>query len=56
VYAWEELEPGAHLDPQFTAPYESCSVAIEVGEKDEKNVTIKRIAVDAPPAVCAGGQ
>lgn len=56
VYAWEELEPGAHLDPHFTAPYESCSVAIEVGENDRKNVTIKRIAVDSPPAVCAGGQ
>jgi hypothetical protein len=56
VYAWEELEPGAHLDPQFTAPYQSCSVEIEAGENDKKSVTIKRIAVDAPPAVCAGQQ
>lgn len=43
LYAWEELEPGAHLDPQFTAPHEADSVAIEVAENDHKEVTLARI-------------
>jgi len=48
VYAWEELEPGSHMDPQVTAPHEAYSVAIEVGEKESKRVTVKRIAADTP--------
>jgi hypothetical protein len=55
VYAWEELEPGSHMDPQVTAPHEAYSVAIEVGEKESKRVTVKRIAADTP-ALRAGGQ
>jgi hypothetical protein len=35
---------------------ESSSVAIEIAEKDRKRVSIKRIAVDAPPALRAAGQ
>jgi hypothetical protein len=46
LYAWEELEPGAHLDPQFTAPHKADSVAIEVTENDRKEVELKRIPVE----------
>jgi hypothetical protein len=43
LYAWEELEPGADMDPQFIAPHEADWVAIEVGENDRKEVTLVRI-------------
>lgn len=55
VYAWEELEPGSHMDPQVTAPREAYSVAIEVGENDRKRASVKRIAADTP-VVGAGGR
>jgi hypothetical protein len=47
VYAWEELEPGAYMDPQFTAQRQANSVAIEVAENEKKQISIKRIPVDA---------
>jgi len=43
LYAWEELEPGAHLDPRFTAPHEADAAPIEVAENDRKEVTLERI-------------
>jgi hypothetical protein len=54
VYAWEDLEPGAYLDPQVTAPYKAQSVPVEAGQNETKSVTVKRIAVDADPE--RGGQ
>jgi hypothetical protein len=53
VYAWEDLEPGAYLDPQVTAPYKAQSVPVEAGQNETKSVTVKRIAVDGPER---GGQ
>jgi hypothetical protein len=49
VYAWEDLEPGAYLDPQVTAPYKAQSVPVEAGQNETKSVTVKRIAVDGGP-------
>jgi hypothetical protein len=49
VYAWEDLEPGAYLDPQVTAPYKAQSVPVEAGQNETKSVTLKRIAVDGGP-------
>jgi hypothetical protein len=46
LYAWEELEPGAHLDPQVTAPHQTDSVTIEVAENDRKEVELQRIPVE----------
>jgi hypothetical protein len=46
VYAWEEMEPGSHLDPQVTAPREAYSLAIELGENETKKVSVKRIPVE----------
>jgi hypothetical protein len=47
LYAWEELEPGSHMDPTVTAPFEAYSVALEAAENDNKEVTLRRIAVPA---------
>jgi hypothetical protein len=51
LYAWEELEPGSHMDPQVTAAHEAESVAIEVKENDTMKVAIKRIPVEMPAGV-----
>jgi hypothetical protein len=40
------LEPGAHLDPQVTAPHQTDSVTIEVAENDRKEVELQRIPVE----------
>jgi hypothetical protein len=50
LYAWEELEPGSHLDPQVTAPLQAWSVPIEAAENDHKQIAIRRITVDAMEA------
>ena len=54
LYAWEELEPGSHMDPQVGAAYAAYSVAIEVGENDRKRATVKRIPVGT--STDSGGQ
>jgi hypothetical protein len=54
LYAWEELEPGAHMDPQVTGPHEGDSVVIEVSENERKKTSVKRIAADATMPLAAG--
>ena len=50
LYAWEELEPGAHLDAQFTATLQPWSEALEVAEGDRKEATLRRIPVETTDA------
>lgn len=45
VYAWEEIESGAYIDPDFTKPFESSASAITVNESGRETVTLKRISV-----------
>jgi hypothetical protein len=44
VYAWEELEPGASLDPDFMQPFESLATDISVEDSDKKTVTLAEIS------------
>ena len=46
LYAWEEIEPGAYLDPQFLTPHQADSMAVEVTENERKEVELKRIPVE----------
>jgi len=50
LYAWEELEPGSHMDPKVTAPFQADSVSLEAAENDRKEVTLQRIAVETVDA------
>ena len=43
LYAWEELEPGAQMDPEFMAPHLAGSMTIEIGENERREVEIERI-------------
>jgi hypothetical protein len=48
VFAWEHIEPGAYLDPDFLKPVESKSEAVSIRESDQKTVALTMIAADAP--------
>jgi len=50
LYAWEELEPGSHMDPKVTAPFGAWSVSLEAAESDKKEVTLRRIGVETVEA------
>jgi hypothetical protein len=45
VYAWEELETGAQMDPRLTAANAASSVAVELEDSGRKSVTVTRIPV-----------
>jgi beta-lactamase regulating signal transducer with metallopeptidase domain len=42
VYAWEEIEPTAHRDPELTKQFESRGESIDVGEGGHATVSLKR--------------
>jgi hypothetical protein len=42
VYAWEEIEPTAHWDPELTKQFESRGESIDVGEGGHATVSLKR--------------
>ena len=46
LYAWEELEPGAHFDPQTTAAHQASGVPVEVGENESKEFTLTWISLE----------
>jgi hypothetical protein len=50
LYAWEDVEPGAYLDPDFLKPIESKGEPLTVGEGDQKTVQLKLIPADSPGA------
>jgi 5-hydroxyisourate hydrolase-like protein (transthyretin family) len=43
VFAWEEMEPGAHLDPEFLSAYEEKGVKLDVKEAAQHQVELKLI-------------
>jgi hypothetical protein len=43
VYAWEAIDGGAYLDPNFLKPYETFSTAVTVEEKSRENLQLKLI-------------
>jgi protocatechuate 3,4-dioxygenase beta subunit len=47
VFAWEDIEPGAYLDPDFLKPVESKSEAVTIRESDQKTVSLTLIPADA---------
>jgi len=43
VYAWEVIDEGAHLDPDFLKAYEGFSTAVTAEEKSRENLQLKLI-------------
>jgi hypothetical protein len=50
AFAWEDVEYGAFMDPEFMKPVESKGEAITVRENDQKTVTLSMIPADSPAA------
>jgi hypothetical protein len=50
LYAWEDVEPGAYLDPDFLKPIESKGESLTVGEGDQKTIQLKLIPADSSGA------
>ncbi|HEV3331136.1 MAG TPA: carboxypeptidase regulatory-like domain-containing protein [Bryobacteraceae bacterium] len=48
VFAWEDMEPGAYLDPDFLKPVDSKAEAVSIRENDQKTAALTMIAADAP--------
>lgn len=46
VFAWEEIEQGAFLDPEYMHPFESLGTQISVDDNDKKTVTMQEISKD----------
>lgn len=47
IYAWEEIEPGAYLDPEFLKPFEDKSVKVTVKTNGAEQVTLVQIPASA---------
>jgi len=50
LFAWEEMEAGAYMDPEFIQPQESKGQAVTVQEGDKLNVQVKLIPAESAPA------
>ena len=50
AYAWEDIEPGAYMDPDFMKAMENKGEAVSLREGDQKTTTLKLILADAPGA------
>jgi uncharacterized protein (DUF2141 family) len=51
IYAWEDLEPGAYMDPDVMKPVESKGVSVTIKEGSSENVMVNMIPADSPAAV-----
>ncbi|HWQ53056.1 MAG TPA: carboxypeptidase-like regulatory domain-containing protein [Bryobacteraceae bacterium] len=47
VLAWEEIEPGAFLDPEFVKPFEAGAEGLSLEESGHAKVTLKAIPYSA---------
>jgi hypothetical protein len=43
AYAWEAIDSGAYLDPDFLKTYKGMSVSVTIGEKSRANLQVKLI-------------
>jgi hypothetical protein len=50
AYAWEDVEMGAYMDPEFMKPFEDKGEAVSLQEGEQKALTLKVIPADANPA------
>ena len=48
AFAWEDMEPGAYMDPDFMKPLESKGEPVTVRESDQKTLSLTMIPADTP--------
>jgi hypothetical protein len=47
LFGWEDIEPGAYMDPEFLKPVESKGEALTLREGDRKSTTLTWIPADS---------
>lgn len=47
IYAWEDVETGAYMDPDFMKPIETKGESLTLKEKDQKTAQLTMIPADA---------
>ena len=47
VIAWEQVDPGAYMDPDFLKPFESKGESVTISENGQEKVQLKTIPSDA---------
>jgi hypothetical protein len=48
ILAWENIEAGAYLDPEFLKRYEGMAENLSLKENDRKPVSLKVIPIQQP--------
>jgi hypothetical protein len=43
LYAWTEIQPGAHTDPDFMKPFEELGRMVHVGSSAKVRVDVKLV-------------
>ena len=46
IYAWEELEPGSYMDPDFMKPHESAGAAVSIKDSSNETLQLTVIPID----------
>jgi hypothetical protein len=49
VFAWEEMELGAYMDPDFLKPHESAGEAVSIKEDARESLQVKAIPAESGP-------
>ena len=50
VFAWEDVETGAYMDPEFMKPVESLGESVTIRENSKELLKLKLIPAEAAPA------
>jgi hypothetical protein len=48
AFAWEDIEPGAYMDPDFIKPFESSAESVSVEESSQLSLLLSLIPADSP--------
>ena len=47
IYAWEEVEQGAYMDPDFVKPHESAGEAVSIKDSAQATVQLKAVPAES---------
>jgi hypothetical protein len=50
VFAWEDVEAGAYMDPEFVKPVESQGESVTIRENSKERLQLKLIPAEAAAA------
>jgi hypothetical protein len=54
VFAWEDVETGAYMDPEFVKPVEGQGESVTIRESSRESLQLKLIPVETAQAGKAG--